>query len=172
MLIIRAADTDDAPAIARVHVDAWQATYRGIIPQPYLDTLTVQNRTIGWVRILQRASETVTLVSESHDGRIVGFASGGPIRHRDNRFQGELMSLYVMPSAQRHGHGQRLFLAVANRLHRMNLVGLFTWVLADNPARTFYQVLGGEQVAELTRDFAGVPLREIGYGWRETPHYD
>lgn len=172
MLIVRAADPDDAPGIARVHVEAWQATYRGIIPQNYLDLLTVQNRTIGWIRILQRQDDAITLVSEEHDGRIVGFASGGPIRHRDNRFQSELTSLYVSPRAQRRGHGRRLFLAVANCLHGMKLTGLFTWVLADNPARSFYQVMGGEQAAELTRDFAGVPLKEIGYGWRETPHYD
>ena len=41
MLTVRAAEVDDAQAIARVHVDAWQATYTGIIPQPYLDQLNV-----------------------------------------------------------------------------------------------------------------------------------
>jgi hypothetical protein len=32
--------------------------------------------------------------------------------------------------------------------------------------------MGGLEVAEITRDFAGVPLHEIGYGWETTPRYD
>lgn len=172
MLLVRAADTEDAPGIAKVHVDTWQSAYRGIVPQNYLDALTVQNRTIGWVRLLERGGGLVTMVSEDNDGRIVGFASGGPTRHRDPRFQAEISSLYVSPRAQRRGHGRRLFLAVSNRLARLGLKGLFVWVLADNPSRSFYEVMGGEAVAEMTRDFAGVPLREFGYGWRETPQYD
>jgi ribosomal protein S18 acetylase RimI-like enzyme len=173
MLTIRAAETDDAPAIARVHVETWQAAYRGIIPQSYLDSLTVQNRTMSWIRILERGGpEVLTLVSEDHDGRVVGFASGGPIRHVEPGFAAEITALYVSPRTQRNGHGRRLFMALANRLARLKLNGLFVWVLAENPARRFYEALSGQQVNETTRDFAGKPLREIGYGWPETPNYD
>lgn len=171
MLIVRPAETDDAPAIAKVHVEAWQSTYRGIIPQDYLDSLTVQQRTISWIRILERGSDLVTMVSEDHEGRIVGFASAGPNRKSDVRFLGEISSLYVLPRAQRRGHGTRLFMATADRLHRRNLKGLMIWVLAANPARTFYQVMGGEPVDETVRDFAGAPLKEVAYGWRDTPSY-
>ncbi|MSO97443.1 MAG: GNAT family N-acetyltransferase [Rhodospirillaceae bacterium] len=173
MLTIRPAETDDAPAIAKVHVDTWRAAYRSIIPQDYLDTLTVQNRTIGWVRLLERGGkDLITLVSEDNDGRIVGFASGGRIRHREPRFEAEISSLYISPRVQRSDHGRRLFLSLSNRLAQRNLKGLFVWVLADNPARTFYEALGGREVSEITRDFAGVPLREVGYGWAETPSYE
>jgi ribosomal protein S18 acetylase RimI-like enzyme len=171
MLVIRSATTDDAPAIAKVHVESWQHTYKGIIPQPYLDSLTVQRRTIGWIRLLERGNDLVTLVSEDDKGRIVGFAGGCPIRHRDDRFQAEITSLYVAPHAQRRGHGRRLFLATANRLHQMELKGLFVWVLAANPATAFYRAMGGEPVSEMTAEFAGTPLKEIGYGWTETPAY-
>lgn len=172
MLIVRHADIDDAPAIARVHVDAWQAAYRGIVPQRYLDSMTVQQRTLRWIRLLKHGSDLITLVSEDHEGRVVGFATGGPNRRRDNNFQAEISSLYVAPRAQRRGHGKRLLLAAANRLHWLGLKGLLIWVLADNPSRTFYQVMGGEPVAETTLDFASKSLKEIGYGWRETPFYD
>jgi ribosomal protein S18 acetylase RimI-like enzyme len=172
MLTIRPAEADDAPAIAKVHVDTWRAAYRGIIPQEYLDTLTVQNRTIGWVRLLQRErNDLITLVSEDNDGRVVGFGSGGRIRHNDPRFAAEITSLYISPRAQGHGHGRRLFMALSNRLAERKLKGLFVWVLAENAARGFYQTLGGIEAGEITRDFAGVPLREVGYGWAETPSY-
>ena len=172
MLTIRPAELDDAPAIAKVHVETWRAAYQGIIPQDYLDTLNVQNRTMSWVRLLDRSAELITLVSEDDNGRVVGFASGGPVRHRDQRFEAEISSLYISPRAQRHGHGRRLFLALSNRLAQRKLKGLFLWVLADNTARKFYEALGGHEVSEIARDFAGVSLREIGYGWAETPSYE
>jgi ribosomal protein S18 acetylase RimI-like enzyme len=172
MLTIRPAEVDDAPAIARVHVDTWRSTYTGIIPQDYLDSLTVANRTLTWVRLLERArAGLTTLVSEDHDRRIIGFVSAGPLRHRDPRFQAEISSLYVLREHQRAGHGRRLFFAAANRLAERGYRGLFIWVLAENPARGFYETLGGTHAAEIERSFAGKMLKEIGYGWPEIPSY-
>ncbi len=172
MLTIRPAEIDDAPAIARVHVDTWRSSYGGIIPQAYLDSMTVQNRTFVWVRLLERAGPAfTTLVSEDHDQRVIGFVAGGPLRHRDKRYQAEISSLYVLGSHQRESHGRRLFMAASNRLAQSGFKGLFVWVLADNPAKTFYEKVGGEVVAETVRDFAGKPLKEIGYGWKDIPTY-
>lgn len=172
MLTVRSAEVDDAPGIAKVHVETWRTTYTGIIPQDYIDNMTVENRTVVWARLLQRSGAGfTTLVSEDHDQRIVGFVSGGPLRHKDPRYQGEVSALYVQRSHQRNQHGKRLFLAAANRLAGFGLRGLFVWVLAENPARRFYEELGGEQVTETTRMFAGKPLMEVGYGWNETPRY-
>ena len=172
MLTIRAAEIDDAPAIARVHVDTWRSAYGGVIPQNYLDSMTVQNRTYVWVRLLERkGAGHTTLVSEDHDRRIIGFVSAGALRHRDERYQGEISSLYVLRSHQGSNHGRRLFLAASNRLALNGLKGLFVWVLADGPGKGFYAALGGEQVAETVRDFAGTPVKELGFGWNETPSY-
>ena len=44
LVSIRAAVGDDAPAIADVHVRAWQAAYRGIIEDEYLDGLSVDEQ--------------------------------------------------------------------------------------------------------------------------------
>ncbi len=172
MLTIRPADVDDAPAIARVHIETWRSSYGGIIPQEYLDSMTERNRTFVWVRLLEREGPALTtLVSEDDDGRVVGFVSGGPLRHRDPRYQAEITSLYVMRRYQRANHGRRLFLAAANRLALSGLEGLFVWALADSPSREFYARLGGEVVAEAMRSFAGKALKEVGYGWNDTPRY-
>jgi ribosomal protein S18 acetylase RimI-like enzyme len=173
MLTVRAAELEDVPGIARVHVDAWQAAYAGILPQAYLDQLTVQNRTMTWVRILERsAPHLITLVSEDHNRRIVGFVSAGQARTEDPRFGAEITSLYVMPGFQRKGHGRRLFMAAADRLAKRKMNGLLVWVLAENPARGFYETVGGKPMTEITRSFAGKPLREVGYGWETIPTYE
>src|SRR5687767_3602644 len=41
---IRPALPSDARAIADVHVRTWQSTYRGIVPDAYLDALSVDER--------------------------------------------------------------------------------------------------------------------------------
>lgn len=41
---IRQAAYDDYPVLAKVHVESWKTTYRGIIADAYLDQLTVESR--------------------------------------------------------------------------------------------------------------------------------
>ncbi|WP_310739799.1 hypothetical protein [Oceanobacillus alkalisoli] len=42
---IRRADSKDATGIAKVHVDSWRATYKGIIPEDFLNNLSYEHRT-------------------------------------------------------------------------------------------------------------------------------
>ena len=42
--LIRMALAVDAPAIARVHVDSWRATYRDIVPEEHLAKLSYEKR--------------------------------------------------------------------------------------------------------------------------------
>lgn len=48
---VRPANFKDAPAIAKVHVEAWQSAYRGQIPDFYLDSLSVAGRTKSWEKV-------------------------------------------------------------------------------------------------------------------------
>ena len=49
---IRRARDDDAAAISLVHVRSWQETYRGLLPQDYLDALDPARRVPLWERTL------------------------------------------------------------------------------------------------------------------------
>jgi hypothetical protein len=49
---IRRAVADDARGIAQVHVKSWQAAYRGLLPQSYLDALSVEQREAFWVQVI------------------------------------------------------------------------------------------------------------------------
>jgi hypothetical protein len=50
--VIRNASIDDADAIGAVVVRAWQAAYRGIMPDDYLDGLRAEQRAAMWQRVL------------------------------------------------------------------------------------------------------------------------
>jgi hypothetical protein len=56
---------------------------------------------------------------------------------------------------------------LVHRLIQDGVTALLLWVLAENPARKFYERLGGQPVYEKTVTIGGVPLIEVAYGWRD-----
>ena len=54
--------------------------------------------------------------------------------------------------------------AVAD-LQQQGVNSLLLWVLADNPARHFYEGLGGQYVREKEIDIGQQRLFEVAYGW-------
>jgi ribosomal protein S18 acetylase RimI-like enzyme len=164
---LRPARPGDAPAIARVHVETWRAAYAGIVPDAYLVSLTESKQALQWNHTIRRAvALEAVLAAESADlpgGRIVGFGSCG--RARGQPGSGEIFTLYVAPDWQGQGIGQMLLEGLFARLHGGGLNQAVVWVLNGNPARFFYEALGGRRVAERKQRFAGVDLEEAGYAW-------
>jgi hypothetical protein len=63
---LRAGTLDDVPAIAAVHVQSWQTSYRHILPAEFLDGLDVarraERRANNWSRNLLIEPSPLTLV--------------------------------------------------------------------------------------------------------------
>ncbi len=165
MAKVRPATIVDAPAIARVHVDSWRTTYRGIVPQHILDELKYEEREQLWRRALSPGSRSFVYVAEDESGQVVGFASGGPAREDAPNHAGELYAIYLLQEHQGKGIGRWLFEAVVQELVNRGLNSMAIWVLADNPACGFYEAMGGRKVYERQEDIRGVMLQEVGYGW-------
>ena len=49
---VRGALPADAPAIAKVHVETWRATYAGLVPDAYLVGMREERQTLMWQRLL------------------------------------------------------------------------------------------------------------------------
>jgi len=113
--MVRLATLDDAADIARVHVASWRTTYRGMLPDDFLASLSEEHYTERWKRLIAEGSSRVQVVDEPKGG-IVGFASGGRERAGENTFAGELYAIYVLDSAQRLGHGRELVRGIAGAL--------------------------------------------------------
>src|SRR5262245_9819504 len=116
---IRAARVQDVGQIAVVHVRSWQAAYRGLLPQAYLDGLDPAQRISQWERIVSAAGWPggETLVADA-GGRLCGFVSYGPARDDDanSRRAGEIYAIYLMPAAWDEGIGRQLMAAALGRL--------------------------------------------------------
>lgn len=166
-MIVRQAKIDDAPAIARVNVETWRTAYRRIVPADYLANLSYDRRESIWLEIISTAAknEHFVYVAENNSGEVVGFAAGGHERTGKYIYQGELFSIYILEEYQGQGIGRQLVRCVAAKLADLDLNSLMVWVLGDNSACKFYEVLGGKKVEEQQTSKAGVLLKEIAYGW-------
>jgi GNAT superfamily N-acetyltransferase len=169
-MIVREATQNDVSAIAKVHVDTWRTTYRGIVPDEHLANLSYERRANGWYQILNQAPEdgNFTYVVEEESGEIIGFASGGIERTGDPVYKGELTAIYIRQKHQGKGIGRCLARAVAERLYRSGINSMLVWVLVNNSACQFYSALGGKTVREKELEIGGKPLIEVAYGWIDT----
>jgi len=173
-LRVRGATPADARAIAGIHVDTWQAAYAGIVADSYLAAMTVQGVRPHWRAILDAPNgiETVLVADAAAPGerpRPVGFGSCGPERTSHMGYGGEVFTLYVTPDWQGTDAGRRLFTELLARLRAAGARDAVVWVLAENPARFFYERMGGSVIAHRTSALAGEELRETAYLWPDLP---
>jgi ribosomal protein S18 acetylase RimI-like enzyme len=166
---IREARAADAAAIAHVHVETWRASYRDIVPDAFLDGLLTEDRQAMWDRVLGAPERgRCAYVAEDEQGRIVGFASGGPQRSEIPGYASELYTIYLLPAHQGQGNGRRLLCAVVAQLAQHELRSMVLWVFAENkPARRFYERLGGQLAGNARFEIGGAELEEVAYGWTD-----
>jgi ribosomal protein S18 acetylase RimI-like enzyme len=134
--MIRPGTPEDAEAVARVHVETWQAAYAHVLPREGLERLSGE-RTARRAELHRRSPP---IVAEA-DGEIVGFVSVGPGNDPDS--DGELYAIYVHPDHWGAGFGRQLVQAGEERLRELGHSHAILWVLEDNPrARRFYELAG------------------------------
>lgn len=167
--MIREAGASDAAAIARVHVESWRTTYRGIVPDDTLANLSVERRARFWTETLRKPGRAeFAYVAADAAGTVIGFAAGGPEREHDPLYTGELYAIYLLAAMQGQGIGHQLMRLIAERLAAAGHQTMLAWVLAANPACHFYAALGGMPIREKQVMMGGAALTEVAYGWQDT----
>ena len=163
-VVIRSAKPEDAPAIATVHVTAWKAAYRGIVPDEFLDSLSIEQRSDTWRRILLAGSQEDVFVAQAAD-TIVGWISAAASRDPDaGPSTGEIWAVYVAPAHWRTGIGRLLCQRAERSLAEQGLNEVTLWVLKDNRlAQHFYRSTGfiADPQCEKTIVRARTELQEI-----------
>ena len=141
--LIREATAIDAEAVSRVRVRSWQAAYRGIIDDAYLDALSIEAGRDRYLRTFDpdpAASFTRLVVDD--DGHVTGFATAGAQRSRGAaRRSAEVYLIYLLPGVQRQGLGTRLMRSMARGLDRRGMASLVVWALARNLGVTLSNIL-------------------------------
>lgn len=155
MIIVRDMVLEDCAAVASIHVRGWQAAYRGIMPDAFLDSLTIEQRTERWRNNFAR-NNSMNLVAE-RAGQVLSFGGGGVNRTLEKipHLQHELWALYADPNHWGEGAGAAILNEFARRVQAPYLV----WVATENhPARKFYTRMGGRLLSHTKDEEVGGAL--------------
>jgi GNAT superfamily N-acetyltransferase len=160
---VREATFEDAPAIAAVQVDSWRTAYRGIVPDSFLDAMTVTEQTSRWSG--QLAKRDLLMYVALDGSGVFGFACGGALREAFGQYDAELYAIYLLQHKQRDGVGRDLVRRLSVGLREQGHRSLLVWVLEANPAVEFYERLGGVLEARKVISIGGSELPELAFGW-------
>jgi len=153
-LRIREATAADIPALARLHVTTWNATYAPML----MKGPGYEVRERQWRETFDRNDGSwFCFVIERANGDLVGFAKANRSDHPE--FGGELNKIYVLGEYQHLGLGRRLIGQVAERFLSQGIDSMWLFGDARNPSSRVWTALG----AEKTDDDPG----NGNYGWRD-----
>jgi len=166
-VLFRPATPADAGAIAALHTASWQATYRGMMPDAYLDGPIAAERVNLWLaRFSPPGLDRLGVWLAEVGGIPAGFAC--ILLDEEPGWGACLDNLHVLPAYRSRGLGRRLF-RLATEWVRAVEPGwpVYLWVFAANTeARRFYDALGGRIVEEHAKEvLPGITVPSLRYVW-------
>ena len=162
MAHVRRAEEHDFAGIAAVHVASWEDNYRGILPDDVISARTLERRTEQW-RNAVRDPQRVTFVACVVDSALVGFARALVYSPPRDGFDTYLQTIYLLSSAKEAGIGSSLLGGLARVLVARGCRNMVLRVLAENPARGFYERLGARLLPEGVSIDAGIFPNDVVY---------
>lgn len=154
--VVEACREEHFAAMSLIHALGWRTTYRGYVPDDYMEQEITDER---WVPFFRRAHQT----GESHGLLLyqgdtpVSCLNYGPARTENynagqagstfpnEAYQGwgEIISFYTHPDHRGRGYGGILFESALDRLREEGYPNAFVFVLRENVgARRFYAAHG------------------------------
>jgi ribosomal protein S18 acetylase RimI-like enzyme len=165
---LRAADARDAEAIAALHTDSWQRTYRGMMPDAFLDGGALEDRRRVWHARLGTPEPDQSVTVAADGARIVGFIC--VFAREDAGWGAYIDNLHVVHDWKGRGLGRVLMRRAAEWICETQPgAGVYLWVMeANGAARAFYDRLGARNVETvLMPDPGGGSAPNCRYVWAD-----
>lgn len=146
--IIRKKELRDCKGVAHVVAVAWNETYKGLIPDWYLEELNNNED--------ERAERSRNNFDEKKnyqfvleiDGEIVGFVKYGLAKEEELADCGEIIALYIIQKYKGNGLGRKLVEAAVKELKNMGCDKMIIACLKGNPTNEFYKHIGGKYLKD------------------------
>ena len=159
--IIRKKERKDCADVAHVVTVAWNETYKGIVPDDFLDGLYLNEE--------QRAINSYNKFDENNnhqyvlevDGKVIGFVNVGSTDEKEYDNCGELHAIYIINGYKGNGYGKKLINIGIEELKKMGYNKMIIGCLEGNPSNEFYKHIGGKFIKK--RVFEKLNLLENVY---------
>ena len=159
--VIRKKERKDCADVAHVVTIAWNETYRGIVPDEFLDNLYTNEG--------QRTKNSFNNFDEKEnhqyvlevDDKVVGFINVGSSDETEFENCGEIYAIYIINGYKGFGYGRKLIDVGIKELKKMKFNKIVIGCLNGNPSNEFYKKLGGKFIK--TRIFEKLQLPENVY---------
>lgn len=167
MVHVREMSAADIEAVSTIRVRGWQTAYAGIVPQTYLDAMTVEGdagQRRQWFSQPGRESRDLVALGDSDP---MGWICFGPCRSEIPALGrvGEVYALYISPDLIGQGIGRILLGEAHAQMKSQGFEASALWVLRDNQrAQHFYERAGYQADGAAQDDvYHGITLTELRY---------
>lgn len=168
-MITRYLNSSDLEAVSAIRLRTRQTSYRGIIDDVYLDSLSIKHyrEKVKHMCTLSQNGEAHGLIAEGDDGTVLGFLIGVVSSKNVSDVSHEIYALYVDPDCQWQGVGKALFSAFVERVTQENGTGFFARTAKENmPTRAFYEKRGGVAMEESAVTLGEKDYPIVCYTWK------
>lgn len=155
--IIRKRTREDCQGIAHVVTVAWNETYKGIVPDWFLEELKKNES--------ERAQKTYDSFDENNNhqyvleinNEIVGFVNPGKSEDPELDNCGEIFALYIISKYKGNGYGKQLVDTAIKELKTLGFNKMVIACLKGNPSNDFYKHIGGVYLKDGTYKRLNLP---------------
>lgn len=163
------AQASDADIVAALHAESWRSAYVGMLPDDYLADLVLADRRHLWTERMKAAKPERRLVLLAKlEGQLAGFVC--VLLDEEPAWGARLDNLHVRPDLKGRGLGRSLMAEAAEWVMRQapgSRMHLMVYE-ANEPARRFYETLGGELAERHEEDApGGSRLVALRYVWSD-----
>ena len=159
--LIRKREQKDCKDVAHVVTIAWNETYKGIVPDEFLNNLYNNEE--------ERAKNSYNNFDEKEnhqyvlevDNKIVGFVNVESSDETDYENCGEIHAVYIINGYKGYGLGKKLIETGIEELKSMGFNKMVIGCLVGNPSNEFYEHIGGKYIKQ--RIFEKLQLPENVY---------
>ncbi|MDB5054480.1 MAG: family N-acetyltransferase [Bacilli bacterium] len=161
MFEIRWAQLHDANILGFVHTQSYRDTYKGIMPNDFLQKFSLDKRVKCFELSLSQGIEQIAIMLVS--GITVGFMMITP-PNDFSKSQTEISAIYLLKQYQGQGYGKCLLDWGLARLKELGYKKVILWVLQENKdAIRFYERQNFEFDGTEREIFRGINLRQKRY---------
>ncbi|MCQ2969602.1 MAG: GNAT family N-acetyltransferase [Clostridium sp.] len=163
-MIIRKANENDIIEISKLYVSNWKKTYKGILPQKYLDGLNIDYGIEKWGKYINEEEQKVFVAYENDE--FLGFTACKVDDEEKDWWY--LDSLHVSEGSRGKGIGTKLINTVGKYAFDNKYKCMSICIVKGNDnAKELYEKLGAKSYKCFIDDFGGIKSNSEKLIWTD-----